>query len=191
MIKQLLLWFSALLLAGGFALVWDSPPESFLRQQKPKVNRVSDADSYMTGVTSYRYNHDGARNLTIHSPRLEFYQRGKSVQLSDPQVNAITQNGEKITLTASYGQYVGEANQLSLYQKVNAVVAGKQGDTTMNSSQMEYDVDRNTISIADQFTLQTPASTVSGRGLQAELNQQSYKIKADVRATHDPAINHN
>jgi hypothetical protein len=40
---------------GGFVLIWDSPPEAFLRQTSSPMDENPQADSYMTAVTSQRF----------------------------------------------------------------------------------------------------------------------------------------
>ena len=65
MIKQFSLVFSLLLLIGGFLLVWDSPPESFMRSQVGQIEQTPSADSYMTSVVSRRFSADGTEQYTL------------------------------------------------------------------------------------------------------------------------------
>ena len=61
MIQQALLAVFLAFMIGGFVLIWDSPPEAFLRQSNSQMDEKPQADSYMTTVTSRRFSEQGFR----------------------------------------------------------------------------------------------------------------------------------
>ena len=91
MIRQFLLGFGLLIMVGGFLLIWDSPPKSFMRQQQGQVEKVPSADSYMIAVTSRRFSKTGGEQLIISSPKIELYTGDSKVLMSQPSILSIDQ----------------------------------------------------------------------------------------------------
>ena len=110
MIKQFSLAFGLLLLISGFLLVWDSPPESFLRNQVSQIEGTPSADSYMTSVVSQRFGADGAEQYVLSSPKMEFFNDNSRLQISELQLVAKRDNNpqepaeaEVINISANSG----------------------------------------------------------------------------------------
>lgn len=67
MIRQALLISALIFFVGGFLLIWDSPPESFMRKQTGQVEEVPVADSYMTDVSSLKFSSSGSQQFLLTS----------------------------------------------------------------------------------------------------------------------------
>ena len=67
MIRQALLFTTVALIVAGFVLIWDSPPESFLRQANHQLEEKPNADSYMTNITSRRYSVAGNEKFSLNN----------------------------------------------------------------------------------------------------------------------------
>ena len=55
MIRQSFIGTALLIIIGWFLLVWDSPPESFMRNNNAERVQQRQVDSYMASITSQRF----------------------------------------------------------------------------------------------------------------------------------------
>ena len=84
MIRQALLTFILALMVGGFLLIWDSPPESFIRQRDGQFDKDPRADSYMKEITSRSFSTEGSEKFSLSSPRMEFFTGSSILTLDKP-----------------------------------------------------------------------------------------------------------
>ena len=187
MIKQFSLIFSLLLLIGGFLLVWDSPPESFLRKQVGQVEENPSADSYMTEVVSHRFGKDGGEQYVLRSPKMDFFTHNSELKLREPQLIAKQSQGfDLINLQANRGILTDNGETLLLDGNVMAIVDGSQGTTQLAAANISFLPATNVASTEGRFNLRTPQVTLSGKGLKANLANEVFTIKSKVRAVHEP-----
>ena len=191
MIKQFSLVFGLLLLISGFLLVWDSPPESFMRNQVGQIEENPSADSYMTSVVSRRFGSDGAEQYVLSSPKMDFFNDNSRLQLSDPQLLARpaqqeSQNETLIKINAETGILTDNGKTIRLAGNVIAVIDEPEGTTELTTANINYQPATHMASTAGRFKLRTPQVTLSGTGLEANLANEVFTIKSRVRAVHEP-----
>ncbi|MBT5387552.1 MAG: LPS export ABC transporter periplasmic protein LptC [Porticoccaceae bacterium] len=187
MIRQVFLVSGLLILISGFLLVWDSPPESFMRQQPDQVEAIPSADSYMTMVTSRRFATNGAEQLAISAPKMEFFTTSSRLTFTQPNILSRDQKSDKnVTLKADRGALSDNGGLLSLNGSVVAVIESAQGATRLSAPNMTYAPDSQIAATNGRFKLQTPEVTLSGKGLDANLANEVFSIKSKVRAIHEP-----
>jgi lipopolysaccharide export system protein LptC len=188
MIRQFLLGFGLLIMVGGFLLIWDSPPKSFMRQQQGQVEKVPRADSYMTAVTSRRFSKTGSEQLIISSPKIELYTGDSKVLMSQPSILSIDQQtgANAVTLNAQQGSLSNDGETLTLSGNVVAVIDGQQGSSQLSTDTLSYVPETNIATTDDRFKLVTPQVKISGKGLNANLASEVFTIKSKVQAVHDP-----
>ena len=192
MIRQLLIAFAVLLLAGGFLLIWDSPPEAFMRAPSAQVDEMPAADAYMTGVSNDLFGKQGALRYHISSPRVELYQQSGKLRLANPFFRAKTIDDKQISLRAINGTLDNPRRALTLYGDVELTIAplgeqsGQSDSILLTSQQLSYNLEESLASTSGEFHLVTGSADIRGEDLSADLNTQHYKIAARVRATHDP-----
>ncbi len=187
MIRQVFLVSGLLILISSFLLVWDSPPESFMRKQTNQVQEIPSADSYMTMVSSRRFAENGAEQLTISAPRMEFFTNSSRLTFSEPSVLSRGQKANRtVTLNAERGALSDNGGLLSLNGQVVAVIEGSQGSTQLSAPNMTYAPDSQIAATNSRFKLQTPEVTLVGKGLNANLANEVFSIKSKVRAVHEP-----
>ena len=188
MIRQLLLGFGLLIMVGGFLLVWDSPPQSFMRQQQGQVEKIPRADSYMTSVTSQRFSKTGSEQLLISSPKIELFTGDPKVLISQPNIISVDQQTgvRAVELNAQKGTLSDDGEILTLRGNVVAVIDGQQGSSELSTETLSYLPETNIATTDDRFKLQTPQVKISGKGLNANLAREVFTIKSKVHAVHDP-----
>jgi LPS export ABC transporter protein LptC len=188
MIQQFLLVSSLLIIVGGFLLVWDSPPESFMRKQTGQVEEVPVADSFMTEINSRKFALDGTELFVVTAPRVEFFAKSSTVNLRQPNLTSkgAVKNSDNLHLSANNGVLSGNGEKLLLNGDVLVTIEGAQGNTKLTADNMTYLPDSNLASTNDPFNLQTPQVKLSGTGLSANLTNEVFTIKSRVRAIHEP-----
>ena len=187
MIKQFSLVFGLLLLVSGFLLVWDSPPESFMRNQVGQIDENPSADSYMVSMVSRRFGTDGTEHYVLSSPKMEFFNENSRLQLRDPQLLAGQgQEKSQITINADTGTVTDNGKTLMLDGNVIALIEEPEGITELTAAAMNYKPATTVASTAGRFKLRTPQVTLSGTGLEANLANDVFTIKSRVRAVHEP-----
>lgn len=188
MIRQFLLGFCLLIMVGVFLLVWDSSPQSFMRNQAGQVDKVPSAESYMTKVTSRRFSKTGGKQLVINSPKIEVFPGETGILIAQPSIISIDeQTGvSRVKLDAQRGVLSNNGEVLTLSGDVVAVVDGQQGNTKLSTTTLGYQPATNIATTEDRFKLVTPQVRISGKGLDADLANEVFTIKSKVRAVHDP-----
>jgi hypothetical protein len=68
MIRQSFIGTALLIIIGWFLLVWDSPPESFMRNNTADRVQQRQVDSYMASITSQRFSATGEQLFLLTSP---------------------------------------------------------------------------------------------------------------------------
>ena len=186
MIRQGLMLFFMALTVGGFLLIWDSPPEAFLRQTSSPLEKNPQADSYMTRVTSQRFSEQGNAQFNLSSPRVEFFEGESSLTLEQPQFSAQNDIPHPLQLRADHGHLDNANNQLNLHGNVRADITTDDGPALLTTEQLSYLIDSNIASTGQPFKLVTAQSDVAGTGLRADLSNETFVIQSKVRITHEP-----
>jgi len=186
MIRQGLMLFFLALTVGGFLLIWDSPPEAFLRQTSSPLEKDPQADSYMIGVTSQRFSELGNPQFNLSSPRVEFFEGESSFMLEQPQFSAQNDISHPLRLRAAHGQLDNANKQLNLRGNVRAEITTEDGPALLTTEQLSYLIDSNIASTGQPFNLVTAQSDVAGTGLRADLNNETFVIQSKVKITHEP-----
>jgi LPS export ABC transporter protein LptC len=186
MIKQALLTVFIILIVGGFVLVWDSPPESFLRQSSNQMDKNLQADSYMTGVVSQRFSELGSKQFSLSSPRIDFFQDESMVNIQQPRFLAQDDRRHPIELTANSGYLDSASGKLDLDDNVRAEMTTAQGVSELTTEHLTFLIDSSVATTDQPFNLLTEQGKASGTGLKIDLINETFAIQSKVRVTHDP-----
>ena len=186
MIRQALLTFILALMVGGFLLIWDSPPESFIRQKGGQFEKDPSADSYMVDITSRRFSAEGSEKFSLSSPRIEFFEGSSLLTLAEPLFLTQQPLGKPLVLKAIQGQLNSASGVLELDGNVRADINSRGGMDVLTTDQLTYLIDNNIAKTARSFKLLTPQSKISGTGLHIDLYRETFTIKSKVRVSHEP-----
>ena len=189
MIRQSFISVILLLIVGWFLVVWDSPPESFMRKNDGELVQKRSVDSYMTGISSRRFSDAGDELFFLTSSKMELFKGESGVVLSAPRFVAVTNKAKGkdtgVSFVANIGSLSEDGRKLVLNGDVEAIIGGKNSQTTMVSDSLEYDAPNMLITTDGDFTLTTPALSVSGKGLNANLSKEIFTMNSKVRAVHE------
>jgi len=189
MIRQLLLLAVLGVLVGGFLLVWDSPPESFLKSSSAKAERLPDADSYMQNITSYKFTAAGNKAFTLHSAKGFFYDRKSLLMLDHPSFQSSTAEAspELLKITADRGelQLTDSGDILQLGGNVNAQWHSTEGLTNLNTEVFTYHIDERIAHAQQGFRLSNPQAELTGERLSTDFENAITEIQSGVRAVYE------
>jgi len=186
MIRQALLVFILALMVGGFLLIWDSPPESFIRQKGGQFEKDPLADSYMTEITSRRFSTDGTEKFSLSSPRIEFFEGSSVLTIAEPLFLTQRPQGKPLILQADQGQLNSALGLLDLDGNVRADINSRGDLSVLSTEHLTYLIDSNIAKTDSSFKLLAPQSNISGTGLRVDLLKETFIIKSKVRVTHEP-----
>lgn len=188
MIRQALLISALIFFVGGFLLIWDSPPESFMRKQTGQVEEVPVADSYMTDVSSLKFSSSGRQQFLLTSTRAEFFNKKSELTLKQPNIVTIEEltNSDQLSIKAKHGTLSNNGNEVFLQDDVVAITTADEGQTILTSDDMTYLPNSNSATNKGPFKLKSPEVKLSGTGLSANFTNEVFIIKSQVRAIHEP-----
>jgi LPS export ABC transporter protein LptC len=186
MIRQALLIFFLALMVGGFVLIWDSPPESFIRQRDGQFDKDPRADSYMKEITSRRFSTQGDEKFSLSSPRMEFFEGSSILSLAEPVFLTQGTFGKPLKLQASQGQLNSASGVLDLDGNVRADINSQGNLAQLTTEHLTFYTDTNIALTDSSFKLLEPQSTVTGTGLHIDLIKEVFTIKSKVRVIHEP-----
>ena len=186
MIRQALLTFFLALMVGGFLLIWDSPPESFVRQSGDQFEKDPRADSYMKEITSRRFSAQGNEKFSLNSPRIEFYEGSSVLAISEPEFLTYRPSGKQLKLQASLGQLDSKIGVLNLDGNVRADINSGDDLAQLTTEHLTFFTETNIAQTESSFKLLAPQSNVSGSGLHIDLIKEIFTIKSNVRVIHEP-----
>ena len=188
MIKQTLLISGLLVIVAGFLLIWDNPPQAFMRKQTGQVDEVPVADSYMTEISSLKFSRTGEQQFILTSRRAEFFTKKSEFTLSRPNIvsSEINTNNNRLTLRAHAAILSNNGELVSLQKDVVAVKQAPQGLTVLNTQDLTYRPASNTANNSGPFKLHTPEVKLTGSGLDANFTNDVFIINSKVRAIHEP-----
>jgi LPS export ABC transporter protein LptC len=185
--------FSAFLVlfVGGFLLVWDSSPDSFMRNQSPQVDSTPRADSYMTEIISRQFSDTGKEKFILSAHKVELFSNTSETLLTEPELISFRHKAglaktKTVTINAKNGALTGTGEILTLTNNVVATVEAAQGKTQLNTERLVYVPSSETASTAAPFDLLSPQVKISGKGLEADFSNQKYTLKSEVQAVHEP-----
>lgn len=186
MIRQALLTVFLAFMIGGFVLIWDSPPEAFLRQTSSQMDKNPQADSYMTAVISRRFSELGGEQFSLSSPRIEFFQGESTVKVQQPRFLAQGNASQPIALTADSGRLDNASGRLDLQGDVLAQINTEEDVATLTTERLSYFVDSSVATTDQPFNLLSEQGKASGTGLKIDLVNETFSIQSKVKVTHDP-----
>ena len=189
MIRQSFIGTALLIIIGWFLLVWDSPPESFMRNNTADRVQQRQVDSYMASITSQRFSATGEQLFLLTSPKMQLFTGDSRLELTQPRFIVLPKGannkGKGVAFLADFGTLSGTGDRLSLIGNVKAVITGTEQEKTLTSTSLEYQPTKMIISTEDNFTLKTMQSSLIGKGLVGDLNKDLFTIKSKVHGVHD------
>ena len=190
MIRQSFVSVTLVVIVSWFLVVWESPPESFMKNNVSQINNYNSVDSYMTDSTSRRFAENGALLFLLTSSKMELLSGSAMLKLSAPKFVSVAERSSNkntgVSFIADNGSLSSDGASLNLDGNVQAFISGIKNQSVLTSARLNYDGERRFVTASDKFTLKMPNSVISGTGLMADLNKEIFTIKSKLISTHDP-----
>lgn len=187
MIKQFLLSACLVLITGSFLLLWDSPPESFLRPDASKIETLPSADSYMSNINAYIFSPDGTQKYVLKASKISVFRGLSELKLTQPLLTAYKTDilGAQFQIKAENATLFKAAQIFEFDGNVNANWENLAGKTVLKAEQLSYSLGEDSASAEGGVELLAPDSKISGDSLTANFDTKILKIESRVRGVHD------
>ena len=187
MIKQFFLTACLILVTGSFLLLWDSPPESFLRPDGSKVENLPSADSYMSNIKSYIFSSDGTKKYALEASEIAIYSGISELKLSRPLLVAYNTNSQQaqFEIKADSGMLYKNSKIFEFDGNVNANWQTEKGASVLQAGNLAYALNEDNASADGGIELTTPNASLSGESLSVNFFSKILKIESRVRGIHD------
>jgi LPS export ABC transporter protein LptC len=187
MIKQFFFTGLLILIAGSMLLVWDSPPESFLRPETNLVDKLPSAETYMTNIQTLIFSSDGSKKYTLTATEMALFSNQIEAKLLAPSFVALEIDNQhsEVNVTANQGLISKRSQAIQFMGNVKANWQVDKGSTVLTAGTFIYSMKEDIASAANGIQLVTPESSISGDSFSADFKTELLKIESGVRATHD------
>lgn len=187
MIKQFFLTTCLVLVTASFLLLWDSPPESFLRPDGSKVENLPSADSYMSNIRSIIFSADGTKKYALEASEIAIFSGLSELELSQPLLVAYKIDSQQthFEVKAKTGTLYKNSQIFKFDGNVNAQWDAVDGSTVLQAGNLSYSLEDDSASASGGVQITTPQSKLSGDSLSANFDSKTLKIESRVRGVYD------
>lgn len=185
MMKNYALIIAAALLTVGFLLVWDSPPESFLKKSEGLPEAMPLADSYMRKVNTRVFSLDGQVQFSLHAPQIEFFRNLFEISVFDPIVISQENSGKKVEISAESGVLNQISHQIELAGNVHITVGLGSDIAKLETEKLTYFPDDGLVESDRDFEFENIRGKVYGTGILAYPDKGHYKFLAEVQGIYE------
>lgn len=184
--KNLLMLFALISVAAVFVLLWESPPEFFLRDGTTRTGTLPPADSYMRDTVTTKYNREGHRIYALSAQTGLYYSSEDRFELASPQLVAQRDQADDSPwqLRASRAHTTQGGHSVVLSGKVYAWQQVKEGRNELLTESLHFDPDTNRAETDQRVIINYPGGTSEGVGMRADFNAEVYELLSQVRGTH-------
>lgn len=185
MIKPFVLTATAATMIAAFLLIWDSPPESFLRQPTGQVEKAPVADSYMRDVQMSAFSANGAQQFAIVAKQIDLFTGEEEVYLVKPLISSHENSPDQLSITASLGVLNRAKNRFILSGDVRLETSQPPRTTVLTTDQLSYFGDTGLVASEALFELTNRQARIRGKGLTADTQNRIYRFEEQVSAVYD------
>ena len=185
MIKPFVLMATAATMIASFLLIWDSPPESFLRQSSGHVERAPVANSYMHDVQMRAFSANGAQQYAIFAEQIDLFTSKDEIYLVKPLISSRENSSDQLSITANLGVLDRAKNRFMLSGDVYLETYQPPRTTILTTDQLSYFGDTGLITSEALFELTNLKARIRGKGLTADTQNRIYQFKEQVSVVYD------
>ena len=166
-------------------ILWDSPPDFFLRDDRSKQAALPRADSYMKNPVTTRFGEDGRRAYLLTGKAGVYFKAGDRFQLEEPELRfePAKQGGPPWRLTADNARSEEQGSRILLSGAVHAWQNGSDGRSEIFTNDIDFDPQTNTAETAADVRLVHPRGVTTATGMVADFDQRTYRLNQNVEST--------
>ena len=173
------------LLTIAFLLIWDSPPESFLKQSEGRPEKIPLADSYMRQVRARVFSLDGKEQFSMQSPQIKFFRNVSEIFISSPNVTSRENSGRKVEISAKSAllNQINYQIELSGNVRINAGLGNNRA--MLETEKLTYFPDEGLVVNDREFVFKNNIGKVFGVGIEAYPDRGDYRFLAQVKGIYE------
>jgi LPS export ABC transporter protein LptC len=186
-LKNLVVFFSIVLLGWLFLVLWDSPTDFFFRDKKSRVEDLPTADSYMLKTATSKFDAEGHLSYQLYADTGYYFTRDDRFELHSPKLLVARKTAlgsapwELVSEQASSMQH---GKRILLEGAVHAWQDSPNGKNEIFTRDLTYFPDQNIAKTGEAVKLLHPTSITKGTGMVANFTTETYRLTADVEGTY-------
>ena len=176
-----------LLILTGLSLI---AVQHYTRDFYPQeVTNMDEPDYYGQQLKSFSYNAQGMLTETFYAKKSVHYPGKQVVEVTQPHLITVNQEGEVTTLTSDHGTLTESKDTIDLHGNVLVKSGDTEAPVLLRTDTLHYD-NKAQIAQTDQKVVITHLnSTTQGTGMIYDVSQQSVELLSGVRSRYVPQPN--
>ena len=147
---------------------------------------IQPADAWITGFT-YRQTQAGSAKWEVVAERAQVFEAQHVAYLEQLKVHMYGEENREMTVTADEGTIDTATNNFDLKNRNDLVSIELANGFTVLSNQFRWRESSRQIKSQDHVVIRGPGLTITGTGLEGNLDQENFKILKNVRAEISPS----
>lgn len=185
--KHLVLPVTAAAALLALLLFWDQVPELFGGRDQARVPQLPTADSYMTATLTRKFDRQGRLAYRLTATQSAYFEGRGEALLTAPRLWAEPdQQDGPWHLKANSGVLHNADRRVELRDEVVVWRDAPQGKSELNTSKLDYYPDAARAQTDQPVTLRSESSITKAVGLEADLEQRTYRLLSQVHSVHQP-----
>lgn len=168
---------------GALGFLW-LQDDSSTRPSEEAAKPLADADLAMQGL-EYEQMRDGVKEWRLEAVSAYFLKDKNVTQLKDITVTFFAKDGNEVVMTAKEGRFYSKTQNIQVWGGVN--VASKDG-YSFKAPAVTYLAQGQVVQSVHDVVFKGPQFEVTGKGLQASVEQGTVTILQNVSATISAAF---
>lgn len=147
----------------------------------PSESRI---DYYLSDFTLTKTQDDGSVAYKLTGRHLTHKQASGASEIFQPNIRARSDNGDDLFVDAEKALQVGKDDTIKLTGKirVHKPASGESPEFTLTTEDLIYNPQQRHITTESEISLISPAGTLTGTGLDSNLEEQELRILSNVQA---------
>jgi len=144
-------------------------------------------DYYSENLQLREYNEQGELQSLIETTRLSHYSDQQQVHLESPKLVMYGIEGDTWQVTSASGEIHDNSRNLTLFDNVKIKVTdnNKQQKVLIKTSQLHYDVSRQSLWTKSKVSAESPLGNFHSTGLHMNLKTEELELKEKVEIFYD------
>ncbi len=173
------------LLTMAFLLIWDSPPESFLKKSEGRPERVPLADSYMRQVKTRVYSKDGKEQFSMQATQVKFFRNVSEILIIEPKAISHEKSGRQVEISAESGVLDQINYQIELSGNVLIKASLDNDLAELETETLTYFPNEGLVVNDREFAFRNNRGKVYGIGIEAYPDRGDYRFLDQIQGVYE------
>jgi len=179
-------------LLATFIILWESPPEAFLRDRGDSDKSGPSARAYLTGVSTQQYDEQGRLAYSFTADRVSHFQMHPKrrsardyTELEKPRLIMFRGNEDPWHLSAIKG--VSQGKTITLRGEVRIWREDQSGERAeLSTSELVVTPEQQYAQTDKPVTISAPGSLTEAGGMKLNIKQDRWVLTSRVKGKYEP-----